>query len=145
MIYWELTRIIAMDVNQLIPRIITHASMRWCTELKICSLSLSQKRNIKMQTGRVLPETIRVRYATSKSQGMPEKKGFQEMSGIQTISEIKQRCYARIRHLCISCQTNRPKPMLWKCWKIGRITGSTITKSCARKSCDVELEFKMNG
>ena len=50
--------------------------MRWCTELKICSLSLSQKRNIKMQTGRVLPETILVRYATSKSQGMPEKNGF---------------------------------------------------------------------
>ena len=82
MIYWELTRIIAMDVNQLIPRIITHASWDWrcicggATEHKICSLSLSQKRNIKMQTGRVLPETIRVRYATSKSQGMPEKKGF---------------------------------------------------------------------
>lgn len=39
-------------------------------------ISVPEARNIKMQTGRVLPETIRVRYATSKSQGMPEKKGF---------------------------------------------------------------------
>ena len=31
-----------------------------------------------MPTGRVLPETIRVRYATSKSQGMPEKKVFRK-------------------------------------------------------------------
>lgn len=150
MIYWELTRIIAMDVNQLIPKIITHTSWDWRC---ICG-SAQNARSVHYLCPRsAILKCKPAEYCLkpyvfamhSKSQGMPEKKGFQEMSGIQTISEIKQHCYARIRHLCISCQTNRPKPMLWKCWKIGRITGSTITKSCPRKSCDVELEFKMNG
>ena len=63
--------------------------MRWCTELKICSLSLSQKCNIKMQTGRVLPETIRVRYATSKSQGMPEKKRL--LGNVRHIDDLRDK------------------------------------------------------
>lgn len=82
MIYWELTRIIAMDVNQLIPRIITHASWDWrcicggATEHKICSLCLSQKRNIKMQTGRVLLKPYLFAMLLVNPRECQKKKGF---------------------------------------------------------------------
>lgn len=71
-----------MDVNQLIPRIITHASWDWrcicggATEHKICSLSLSQKRNIKMQTGRVLLKPYLFAMLLVNPRECQKKKGF---------------------------------------------------------------------
>lgn len=69
-----------MDANQLIPKIITHTSWDWrciCGNAQntrpvhyLCPRSAI----LKCKPAEYWLKSISVRYATSKSQGMPEKK-----------------------------------------------------------------------